>query len=449
MKFVNREQELKEIRALLDSPRFELLIVYGRRRVGKTELIKTALSGRKAYYFLCSESNNLAHFQQEFGLDHLRPDWEVILKALQNEILIFDEFPYLVQEDKAILSTFQRVIDGFFRKSRTKMILLGSSVGMMEDYTLAYKSPLYGRKTAQLKVQPLNFVHLRTFFPKRELSELLEIFSFADGIPYYLQDVEGNFWPWLDKELQKKTSFLRDELRFLLKTEFKEIRTYQYLLEAIARGKSTFKEIKDYLSFTGSDITPYLLTLERLEFIDRITPVVGKSKKISLYQIHDNFITFWYRYILPEYSSLEMGTLRGGEIRKKYPEYLGHVFERAVQETLIFDMQHQQKIVPFSFTKIGRQWGKIPGAKAGENTYEIDVCATDQESGKILFGECKWKEKVDAESVLADLRKKAGFVPWKEGEEKKYYALFARSFKEKKPSGRNVLLIDLDDIKAA
>ncbi len=425
MRFVNRQQELQEIRALLHSPKFEFLVVYGRRRVGKTELIKNALRGKKSHYFLCSEGNNLAHFQQEFQLTDLKPDWEVVLKALREEIIVFDEFPYLVSEDKTILSTFQRVIDTSFQTSKTKLILLGSSIGMMEEFTLAYKSPLYGRKTGQLKVRPLNFMHLHEFFPQKHLAELVEIFSFADGVPYYLQFIEGEFWDWLDKELQRKTSFLKDELRFLLKTEFKEIRTYQYLLEAIAQGKNTFKEIKDYLSFTGSDLTPYLLNLERLEFIERVSPLIGKSKKISLYQIRDNFITFWHRFIAPESSSLELGTLRSTAIKKHYTEYLGYVFERVVREALLYDLQNRRKVIPFPFTKIGKQWGKIPGAKSGENTYEIDVCATNPETGDVLFGECKWKENVDARSLLINLKRKAEYVPWKGGN--KFYLIAAKS----------------------
>lgn len=444
MVFVNRLRELQEIRALLGSDRFELLVLYGRRRIGKTELIKQALKGRQGLYFLCSESNNLAHFQADAGLAHLRPDWEVVLEALEGRTIVLDEFPYLVRDTPTILSTLSRLIDTRLARTGTKLVLLGSSIGMMEQYALAQSSPLFGRKTAHLKLGPLNFVDLKGFFPKAPFEELAEIYGFAGGVPQYLRLIDADFWTWLDRELRRRMSLLTDEVRFLLRTEFKEVRTYQAILEAVAAGRTAFKEIAERVPLTRSDISPYLASLETLELLERVRPVFGGPRQVR-FRIKDPFVRFWHRFILPLRSSLELGTLTARPLRAKYPQYMGPVFEDAIKDVLVWLLRHNSRALPCAFTRVGSQWGTLPSARKGANTYEIDVCTVDDDAHEALFAECKWQHGVDPLPIIAALRQKTGHIPRPGGAWRDHFAVFAKSF-SRKPRLPGVWCADLTDL---
>jgi len=171
-----------------------------------------------------------------------------------------------------VLSLFQRIIDTHLKNTKTKLIILGSSISMMGDKVLSYSSPLYGRKTGVLKIQPLKFKYLKEFFPEADRKELVEIYGFADGIPYYLEKIKLPFWDYLNTELHKIDSFLKYEIDFLMKYEFDEPIMYKKILEAIAYGNTTLGAIKDYIGVKHSDITPYLRNLIETEFIIKELP---------------------------------------------------------------------------------------------------------------------------------------------------------------------------------
>ncbi len=426
MEFVDRMEELKALRERLESEAFELIIIYGKRRVGKTRLTLEAVKDREYVYYLAIEGGNLRHFKQSASklvpeISYAQEDWEAYFNFLKGKVVVIDEFPNLIKEDPKVVSLFQRVVDQILSSTNTKLVLLGSSISMMSDRVLSYKSPLYGRRTASIKLKPLKFFNLREFFPDLQWEELVEIYGFADGIPYYLEKIKPPFWKWLERELKRFDTFLKDELDFLMKYEFSDVTTYKRILEAVALGKNTPKEIRGHVKAKHSDITQYLKNLIETEFLVKKLPVTesARSKK-GRYYIGDNFVAFWFRYIYPNLSSIEEGIFDIGEIKKDYANYLGMVFEGIAGQFLI--ELNKREGLPFKFSKIGGWWHK------GE---EVDLVALNEREKKVLLVEVKWRElsERDIDRILGDLRRKAELIGL-EGYEK-YYGIVARRVPKK------------------
>ncbi len=424
--FVDREEELRALRDRLDSSGFELIVIYGRRRIGKTRLILEAVRNREHVYYLAVEGDNLRSFKRAASrvvpeLRYVQEDWEAYFNFLKNRIIVIDEFPNLVKEDPKIVSLLQRIVDLHLKNTRTKLVLLGSSISMMTSRVLSYKSPLYGRRTASIKLGPLKFFHLREFFPQASWSEIVEIYGFADGIPYYLEKVRTPFWEWLRRELEKPDTFLKDELDFLMKYEFTETVTYKRILEAIAHGKNTPKEIREYVRMRHSDITQYLRNLIETGFIMREVPVTEhpRSKK-GRYYITDNFIAFWFRYIYPNLSAIEEHIFSVDEIREDYPNHLGRVFEKVARQFLV--MLNKLNKLPFKFTKIGKWWHRDK---------EIDIVAVNEKEKKALFIEAKWSKlnEKDTRRIISKLEQTAKHTGLDDYE--KYYGIIAREIEAK------------------
>ncbi len=426
--FVDREDELKALKERINSENFELVVIYGRRRIGKTRLILEAVKGVEHVYYLAVEGDNLRHFRRCASrvapeIAHAREDWESYFSFLRDKVVVIDEFPNLVKEDPRVVSVFQRIVDLLLSNTKTKLILLGSSISMMSDRVLSYGSPLYGRRTASIRLAPIRFRYLRDFFPGSSWDELVEIYGFADGVPYYLRKVRTPFWSWLDDELGRPDTFLKDEVDFLMKYEFSEVTIYKKVLEAIAFGKTTLKEIRGYIGAKHSDITPYLRNLIDTGFIVREVPVTGSAKsKKGRYYISDNFVAFWFRYVHPNLSAIEEGIFDIDSIRADYPQYLGRVFEKVARQLLV-DLNRVGKL-PFRFSKIGRWWHR------GE---EIDLVALDDRSRKVLFVEVRWNslDEGEVERLRGRLEEKAEKVGLDEYE--KFYGVVARKVESKPP----------------
>ncbi len=436
--FKDREKERKELDRVLESDRFEFVVIYGRRRIGKTELILKATENKKRIYYLAVGKANLMRFYTQCirkypEISKLRPDWEILFEFLKNRqcIVIIDEFQNMITEDENILNIFQSITDTILKESKTKLFLLGSSISILTSKVLDYKSPLYGRRTGSMELKAVDFFEAGKFFKQRDANELMDIYSFADGIPFYLVRIEGPFWPWLTGEIKKETGFLKDEVDFLLRYEFEDTGTYKLILEAIAHGKTKINEIKDYIKVKRTDISPYISNLLEVKMLKRTVPITEniKSRK-GRYCISDNFLKFWFRYIYPNLSAIEEGVFDANIIKTDYCTYQGPVFEEVCRQFLI-------KKNIFSFTKIGQWWYKDK---------EIDIVALNEATKEILFCECKWKENINAKKILADLKEKSKHVQWHNETRKEYFAIFAKSFKEKIKEP-DMMLFDLDDIK--
>ncbi len=427
-RFIDRERELDSIKRILDSSSMELAVIYGRRRIGKTRLILEALKGREYVYYLAVESGNLERFRRAAArlvseARYAKADWEAILHFLRDRIIVIDEFPNLIREDRSVLSLLQRAIDIDLSGTRTKIFLVGSSVSMMKNAVLSYRSPLYGRRTAQLRVGPLPFKTLRSFFPEATPRELVEIYGFAGGVPLYLEKVEIPFWEWLARELDDPKSFIREEGDFLLRYEFEEVGTYKRILEAIASGKTRLGEIKSYVG--KSSITEYMKNLIELELVEYVKPITGGKR--GVYLIADEFTRFWYRYIYPFLTEIELGIYSVDSIQRTYDSYLGLTYERIALQYIAELMR--RGVLP-KVDKLGKWWSK---------GVEIDIVGLKgRELG--VFVEVKWSDlnTRDARKIYEGLVAKASRIDVEE----RIYALVCRGFEGVAPEGLEVYTLE-------
>ena len=450
-KFIDRENELKFLNEKWNSPGFEFIPIYGRRRIGKTELAKQFSKDKPTIYYLASsgtKKENITSFKgcakKIVNIDFLIDDWEQILKYISETVdkrtlIIIDEFPYLIESQKGMSSIFQRIIDLHLKDKNLFLILLGSSVGMMYREVLEYKAPLYGRRTGQINLNPLNFNACVKLLDKN-IEESIMIYGICDGMPSYLNlfKEKKNFWSLLKENVIEVNSILREEPIFLLRQEFREPTVYMTILSSIAQGHTKLGQIIDYCGLKDkTGIMPYLYKLEYCGFIKKELPVVWGKK--GVYKLSDFFMSFWFRFIKPDLSLPEEEILKN--IKKQYNTYLGFVFEDICKQFLVSKK-------PFEFTAIGRQWGRIPKAPKGENTYEIDLVTLDEDSRTIGFFECKWMDlKVgDSLKILEELKEKAKCVDWCSDSRVEMFGLIGKKIRGKERlRAEGYLVWDLED----
>ena len=444
IQFKDRKKERRELDEVLNSKTFEFIVIYGRRRIGKTELILKATENKKRIYYLAIGARNLERFYN-ICIGHypqvskFKMDWEVLFDFLKDnaETVVIDEFQNMIQEDANILNIFQSVTDTILKDSPLKLFLLGSSISVMTSKVLDHKSPLYGRKTGSLELKSVSFFDLKEFFPKADMEELVEIYGFADGVPYYLVRIDRSFWLWLKDEIEKERGFLKDEVDFLMRYEFEDVSTYKLILEAIAHQKTKLNEIKNYMNVKRTDISPYLRNLIEVGMIKREVPITENVRsRLGRYYISDNFLKFWFRYIYPNVSSIEEGIFDIDIIKGDYNRYSGYIFEDVVKQFLI---KERDKI--FKFSKIGKWWHK---------EREIDIVALNESTEEIMFIECKWQDlsAKQVDKILVELKEKSKFVRWNNDTRKEQFAIIVKHIKNKdkdKLRKKGVLVFDLAD----
>ena len=436
MKFINREIELKALRDKWAKGSSQLIIVYGKRRVGKTELIKQFIKGKEAVYFLADKRTSLEQLRElgqiigdMFNDDMLKSrgfeNWLEVFKYIKKHkkgkfIFAIDEYPYLVEADKSISSVFQKGWDESLKGAGIFLILSGSSIGMMESEALTYRAPLYGRRTGQILIKPLLFKEARQFFPKKDFDECLSIYTITGGIPAYILQWDPALS--VDNNIKEKiflyTEFLHNEVEFILKEEFREPKNYLSILRAISWGKRKFGEIVNETGLEKSFLTKYLMTLERLQIIERevsVTEDMPQKSRKGLYTITDNFFRFWFQYVFPYKSDLEIQ--RYDEVLRKMRESF-KMLEGWTYETICRQMVHNFRDELFTFERVGKWW---------EDEKEIDVVALNSQTKDILFGEAKWSEKQVGTNIYGELKEKALYVNWKKGSRKERYILFSKS----------------------
>ncbi|HUW67283.1 MAG TPA: ATP-binding protein [Candidatus Nanoarchaeia archaeon] len=447
-KFVNRENELQHLNSAYLSDRSEFIVIFGRRRIGKTELLRRFIKEKRAVYFLADErgdSANLSEFRtlvaDRLGNEILGQstlDWLDTLKEAANTeerlVIAIDEYPFLINGNKAIPSIFQKAWDLYLKDSNVMLILCGSSISMMERHVLGSKSPLYGRRTGQIKVEPLKFKHTGAFFPEFKVEEQVKIYAITDGVPYYLKEAEHRIKKINQLEmLYSIESLLLEEAEVLLKYEFREPAKYFSILSAIAFGNTKFGDIVNYTGLSSSIVSQYVSNLSVLNIVEARYPVTEKTHRSrnARYYITDNYFTFWFRFIYPN-KSLIYGDFKIPQFNPDFNRYLGMVFEKIASEFL-------WQARPIEFTKIGRWWHKKE---------EIDLIALNDATKEVLFIECKWRTFSTAESLrnLEKLKKKADFVKWNKGERVEYYGLVAKKVEGKESlREKGFVVFDLDD----
>ena len=447
LKFIDREPELKALEELYTQDRAHLVLIYGRRRIGKTELVKQFIKGRRSFYFLARKEpmeleldRLLRSFNRRFNVFieawNLEEFFEEVRK-FGKLIFVIDEFPYWVEESKSIPSTFQYIWDEILTDSKIMLILMGSSISTMESL-MSYKNPLYGRRTAQIRLSALGFFHLREAFPRYSWEELVKVYGVMDGIPAYLQhfddsmSVERN----IERNFYSRVSILYEDAERLLKDELREPVTYLNILRAINEGKTKLTEIANETKVAVTNLPKYLKTLETLDLVYKEFPVtVRERKRFGVYRVKDFYYRFWLRFVYPYRDDIEIGAISFEDFREDFNNYLGEVFERVAMEFLI--TLNAKGELPFRFTKIGRWWDKRE---------EIDLVAVNSLTGNAGLFEVKWKElsRREALRLLRNLEKKSKIVSIKG--EKRYHGLIARHVKGKEElREEGYLVFDIGD----
>ena len=450
--FFNRKMELEFLEKKYSENSPQLIIIYGRRRVGKTELIKKFIQNKNSSYILCSRDNfqeNIKEIKRKFseitGKEYfLKLDanslfdlFKYLIEEIKKEkiIIAIDEFSYLIELEKGMTSTFQKIWDELLKDTQVFLILCGSSMGMMESETLDYKSPLYGRRTGDWKIEAFKFNDLKNVFKKSSMEEIIKFSSVFGNTPFYLLKIDPNLSisENIKKKILTKGEILYNEPKILLREEFREPRTYMLILKYLSLGYNSQGELSSVTGIEKGNLSKYISVLEETQIIRYILPL-GKRKR-GIYVISEPFFNFWFRFVYPNLSDLEIGLINEvfERISPKLNTYFGLMFEELIIEIL----KLKEIKLPFDFNWVGRWWHKDK---------EIDVVALNEKTKDILFGECKWKENVNPEGVLKELKEKAQYVEWNNEKRKESYAIFAKSFSKKIKNG-DVLLFDLNDMK--
>lgn len=453
-KFVDREFELSSLNKTYAKPGLRFIIIYGRRRVGKTELIKKFSEQKHSIYFLADKRGTkknvmrMAKIAASYFQD-IEPrvdDFDKLFSYISNRadkknlIIAIDEFPYLVEKDDSIPSVFQLITDEIIKNSNILLILSGSSVSMMENL-LNEKSPLYGRRTGHYKLDPFKIVGVWQFFPEYSIEDIIKTYSVTGGIPYYcsLFDPNKEVFENINKVILSKDGRLYEEVEFLLSEEFRDSTTYENILEAMSTNLSSLTKIANYADMNAKDASSYLKTMINLRIVRKEKPVTEKlRKKTNLYFMEDNFFKFWFRFAKPNISYLESGNTGFvlDKIKKDFDYYVSkQVFESVCRE-FISKLNHSNRL-PLKIQNLGRWW---------EKNKEIDLVGINNETKQILFIECKWRDKVNPQEILKELKEKTGYVNWNKNKRKEFYCIIAKSFSKKI---EDCSLFDLNDLEKA
>ena len=422
MKFLGREKEILDLEKEYARDG-GFVVIYGRRRIGKTTLIKQFIKSKTAFYFLATkevESQSMKRFAgviaRTTGNSVLQKaafsDWLDLFQAVadykpnEKKVLVIDEFPYLVKVNDSFPSILQNAWDEILKDSNVMLILCGSLISMMKKHALSYESPLYGRRTAQMRIAPLPFT---TVYENQKLSfeEAAEQYSITGGVPKYMEffsDVQP-LYEQIKENVLSKNGFLYEEPNFLLTDEVQVPTNYFSIIKVIADGNHKLGTIAGILGLETSALTPYLKTLSELGFIEKQVPVTEKNAEKTrkgLYFISDNFLRFWFRYVYPYKGELELDNTQISldELDKDFKEkFVAFAYEDICKE--IFARLCSDKAIDFTPSKIGSYW---LNDKSG-NT-QIDVMAVDTVNKRLFAGECKYhNQPIDAD-VYFELVKK-------------------------------------------
>ena len=453
-RFIDREKGLRILREFWRSPE-HFLIVYGRRRVGKSRLIKEFLKEIDPSYhvYLLAGKKpiryNLRKFIRKLSkrlgfrlpfFDSFVELFEYLARILRDRkfLIVIDEFTYLVERDEGVLSDFQEIVDEILPNTNIKLILTGSLVGMMETKVLGYKSPLYGRSQRIIKLPPLGFRAIIEWFGEIGYSDAFKIYAVTNGVPKYLEFFEGkNIETEIKKVFFNNSSFLFRDAIELLKEELRDPTNYIMILEAIANGLTKLSEISNYTFIESTKLTPYLRTLRHLGIVQRQVPILSPKKaRRGIYVISDFYYLFWFRFVSPYFEEIEAEIPESAinDFEKNFNTYLGLPFECLTR-----------KLIRYTLTKYGLKPTRI--GKWWHGDIDIDIVAIDDKNKKILFGETKWSklESRDIYRLPTKLEDKSRAFPHKKNYQK-MYCIVAREFKEKPSDLEDTILIDLNEL---
>ena len=402
---IGREKELDKLEKLYHSECFEFLVMYGRRRVGKTTILQEFSSRHPVIFYSAQEKNdglNLQDFsktiQQYFdnrfisSFESWKDAFSYITGKEDNEkiVIVVDEFPFMAGPNPSIKSMLQHEIDHQWKEQNIFLILCGSSVSFMVNDIMGYESPLYGRTTASMEVKPFDYFDSARFFPGYSYEEKLTAYGILGGVPRYLnafsskQPIKKN----IEKEILANGAFLNDEPMMLLRMELREPNIYNSILEAIARGYNKITEIANCIHEDKSKCSKYIITLLTIRLVEKRVPCgepVGSKK--TIYVLTDHFYRFWYHYIFTNKSYYEMLGEEDAatEIIEDISDFMGIAFEEICRQYLV--RQAKLRKLPFIPAAIGKWWGNNPVIKAQD---DVDILALNKTKTEAIFCECKF-----------------------------------------------------------
>ena len=426
--FVDRGVELDQLADCYESETADFVVIYGRRRLGKSELVRQSIADRDdTVYYQAVEStaqNQLEQFvdtatAQFPSLQNVRRDWEVLLGALGEDdaIVVIDEFPFLIEENESLPSRIQRVWDMELQETGMTLVLVGSSISVMEDKVLSGSAPLYGRRTATIDLTPLSVADVRQFFPEYDPETAITAWSIYGGTPYYLQtiDPDRSLGTNVQQGILSERGLLYSEPEFLLRTELRQPNTYFSILRALAHGRRTPNETAGMAGVESGSLSTYLQKLRRLRLVERHIPVTESptSSKRGRYRIAAPLFRFWFRFVYGNQDRLRMlGDDAYDElVAPELADYVSPLFERLCQQGL-------PNLIDRQFRDVGQWWFK---------EHELDVLGLT--ANGLVAGECKFTSQPVSEGVLADLERTASEVRWPDGpaDGETLYVLFSRS----------------------
>ena len=422
--FLGREKELESLEKMYKKKSFQMAVVYGRRRIGKTSLLNEFIKDKNSLYLPAEEVNDSLNLQkfsrllgEKLGIKNFPAvaDWNAFFDLIKEQLgdqhlaIVIDEYPYAASANKSLNSILQHVIDYEFKDTNIFLILCGSSMSFMENQVLGEKSPLFGRRTGQLKINPLDYYESSRFYPNASDEDKIRYYACIGGTPYYLSliDEELSFEENLRELYFEINGYLNNEGILLMKQEFREPANYNAVLQAIASGSNTLGEIAGFTKLENSLISRYLITLQELNYIERVIPFGSNplKGKTSQYQITENFIAFWYRYVFSVRTEIERGN---GDIyfalaMDDLPNFIGPIFEE-VSRQYLRRLNGQGKL-PFIAKSFGKWWGKD---KKG-NVQELDVVVESITSKELILGECKWRKSFKVNKTVKVLKERAAY----------------------------------------
>lgn len=423
MNFINREEELELLENVFEKDDFSFISISGRRRIGKTELVKQFLNGREGVYLYVPIGDSLQlrlryaeKLSEEFGVSFVgRPSWRELFEKLferskeEKFIVVFDEFQRFLDVDEVAPSIIQEMIDEYKDESKMTLTVIGSSIGMMKSM-FESSAPLYGRRTGQIWLDPLSFQYATEFLHGNS-REMLKYYSVFGGTPKYLEFVEKNksLGENIEDSILSSSSILYDEPETLLSTELDSPDEYLEILKLISQGKQTPKEITDNLEIEKTSFNYYAKNLiEKLGLIEKEAPATenpGKSRN-NRYRIKDNFFKFYFRFVYPQRDQLELGNIEGvkEKIMTEIDGYTGRVFENVVLDWI---RENNGERGLGTYERIGRWWDRQGN--------EVDICGTGKNG--VLLGEIKYGKiserkarnllkKIDSLDYFEDIRQK-------------------------------------------
>lgn len=405
---IGRKAEMNQLEQMYNSNKFEFMIIYGRRRIGKTTILQEFSRKYHTIFFPAQEKNdalNLHDFsklvQLYFDNGFIAPfsNWEdafdyVGRKAADKRtVLIIDEFPFLAEPNPTIKSILQHKIDHEWKEKNIFLVLCGSSVSFMVNEVMGYESPLYGRITGSMEVKPFDYLESAEFFPEYDTLDKLITYGILGGVPRYLSafDSQRSLRENIIKEILTSGAFLNDEPQTLLRMELREPIVYNSILEAVSNGCNRVIEISDRIHEDKSKCSKYMLTLQSIRLLEKHVPCgEPQSSKKGIYEITDNFYKFWYRYVFSNQSYYAMLGVEKAcdEIMEEMNDYMGSIFEEICRQYLV--RRAKKGELPFVPYTIGKWWGNNPAIKAQD---DVDILALDKKNERAIFCECKFRNQ--------------------------------------------------------